>query len=275
MEDAIRKAAAGFYRTRLGLEEAPDASFLDYRKLADAVIAATDVLPLNSELKTMIQKEKDLLAKNYFKSNSAIYLILNKLLEGRGVKELKNMFTSTSRFQPNAVFLFQEEQKKEAPVEGGEEPTVEEEGGEETAVEEEGGPNVQEEHEEGDEEESSHEGEIAEVQKNVDADKSKILNKLESVESTVKGLAPVSKEPIQKDDAVSQTQPATNSSNDSSEIFDAHDNVWNPNAADSSQAQLLKEQEDIAVVRSKQNGGRRTRSLLKRIRTLTKKNIRR
>ena len=116
MEDAIRKAAAGFYRTRLGLEEAPDASFLDYRKLADAVIAATDVLPLNSELKTMIQKEKDLLAKNYFKSNSAIYLILNKLLEGRGVKELKNMFTSTSRFQPNAVFSFEKE-KEEPEVE--------------------------------------------------------------------------------------------------------------------------------------------------------------
>lgn len=271
MEAAIQEAAAGFYQRRLELQEAPDTSFLDYRKLADAVIAATDVLPLNSELKTMIQKEKELLGENYTKSNSAIYLILKKLLEGRGVKELKNMFRSTSMFQPNAVFSFEKE--KEEPGEKGEGRDVEEEAldhenEQETVEPEEGG-------------EEDHEREITELQTKVAADKGTILNKLENVESTVKGLAPVSKETSQKDDALSQTQPATNSSKDSSEIVDSQDDEWNPNAAESSQAQLLKEQEDLkeqdelAVVRSKQDGGRRTRSLLKRIRTLTKKNIRR
>ena len=65
MEAAIQEAAAGFYQRRLGLKDVPDASFLDYRKLADAVIAATDVLPLNSELKTMLAAEKKMLGKDY------------------------------------------------------------------------------------------------------------------------------------------------------------------------------------------------------------------
>ena len=255
MEAAIREAAAGFYQRRLELEEPPATAFLDYRKLADAVIAATDVLPLNSELKKMLAAEKMLLGEHFTKSNSAIYVILKKLLEGRGVKELKNMFASTNRFQSNAVFSFQEDKETPVEEEGGEETGVEEGGGEET--------NSKDEHEEGDEE-----GKIAEVQTNVTADKGTIEKKLENVEITVKGIAPV--ETSQKDDALSQTQPATNSSNDSTEIFNSEDKEWNPNAAEYSQ-----EQEESAVIRRKQDGGRRTRSLLKRIRTLTKKNIRR
>ena len=262
MEDAIRKAAAGFYRTRLGLEEAPDASFLDYRKLADAVIAATDVLPLNSELKTMIQKEKDLLAKNYFKSNSAIYLILNKLLEGRGVKELKNMFTSTSRFQPNAVFSFEKEK---------EEPEVEvsnEEG--EGHVD----PTQEEATKEPDPEEGGedHEREIAEVQTKVADDNRKIQKTLETVEGTVKEL-PVSSTPIPLPAAtikeVVPVPPVSELHTSTPPLpvvsFDHANNEADINA-------ILKKSPDNFTTAV---GGRRTRSLLKRIRTLTKKNIRR
>jgi len=107
MEEKIQEAAAAFYKKK-GIDS--DASFIDYEELAKSAVAATKEMPLSGELTKMIEAEKKLLAGAYSQQNSALYIILNKLLEQRGVKTLSNMFKKTNAFTNNTVFSFEKPQ---------------------------------------------------------------------------------------------------------------------------------------------------------------------
>lgn len=118
MDEAIRTAAAAFYHARLDAE--PDdadkeqeqekeekeaiSSFIHYGQLAESAVSASDVLSVSPALKTMIENEKEVLKDRYYQANSALFIILEKLLAERGVK-VKNL-TAKTGFLNNAVFKF-------------------------------------------------------------------------------------------------------------------------------------------------------------------------
>lgn len=119
MDEAIRKAAAAFYQARLHesaavplseknseqkTEPEDTSSFINYGQLAESAVSASDVLSVSPELKTMIESEKVVLKDKYYQANSALFIILEKLLAERGVK-VKNL-TAKTGFLNNAVFKF-------------------------------------------------------------------------------------------------------------------------------------------------------------------------